>query len=74
MTTDQSSAPEPDPATSSDPLLTYDDVVRMYRVPKGTLYFWVARGLIPHVRLGPRSVRFQPEALRRWLEHREGGR
>jgi excisionase family DNA binding protein len=48
--------------------MTYAEVAAELHVKRGTLWFWVSRGLIPHVRLGPRTVRFRREDLRRWLE------
>ncbi len=53
-----------------DELVGYDQVEAEWKVPRGTLYYWVARGKIPHVRLGPRSVRFRRHELRHWLESR----
>lgn len=51
-------------------MLTYDDLVTWWNVPVGTIYSWVARGEIPHVRLADRSVRFEREVLEAWLEER----
>jgi len=53
-----------------DRLLTYDEVSEEFSVPKGTLFWWVARRAIPHVRLGPRSVRFRRPDLEQWLQAR----
>lgn len=53
-----------------DELVGYDQIEAEWKVPRGTLYYWVARGKIPHVRLGPRSVRFRRHELRHWLESR----
>ena len=39
-------------------------------VPIGTVRAWVARRQIPHLRLGPRLVRFDLADLRRWLDER----
>lgn len=52
------------------PLLTYRDVARRLGVPVGTVHYWVCRNAIPHVRLGPRSVRFRPAEIERWLDER----
>ncbi len=51
-------------------MMTYDDLVTWWNVPIGTVYSWVARGEIPHVRLADRSVRFEREVLEAWLEER----
>jgi excisionase family DNA binding protein len=36
----------------------------------GTLYCLVAQSRIPHVRLGPRLVRFSRTALQAWIAER----
>lgn len=62
---------DPDtPEQSDEPLLTYAQVQAEFSVPRGTLHFWVHNRCIPHVRLGPRTVRFRREDLRRWLDAR----
>ena len=33
-----------------------------------TLYQWVAAGRVPVVRLSPRTIRFDPEALQAWID------
>ena len=48
-------------------LLTYDDAAKLLSLPKGTLYWWVQHKRIPHVRLGPRTVRFERSALEEWI-------
>jgi excisionase family DNA binding protein len=48
-------------------MLNYADAARMIGVPIGTLYSWVGRRQIPHVRLGPRLVRFQRSQLDAWF-------
>jgi excisionase family DNA binding protein len=51
-------------------MLGYHDAAAMLGVPVGTVYAWVARRRIPHVRLGPRLVRFRRAELERWIEAR----
>ncbi|MBX3217127.1 MAG: helix-turn-helix domain-containing protein [Labilithrix sp.] len=51
-------------------MLTYQQTSKFLNVPVGTLYDWVHRKVVPHVRLGPRLVRFPLSALVRWLEAR----
>ncbi|MBI3183142.1 MAG: helix-turn-helix domain-containing protein [Myxococcales bacterium] len=48
-------------------MLNYADAARMIGVPVGTLYSWVGRQQIPHVRLGPRLVRFRRAEIDAWL-------
>jgi excisionase family DNA binding protein len=51
-------------------MLTYKELASWWSVPLGTIYSWVSRGRIPHVRLADRSVRFEREALEEWLAER----
>lgn len=52
----------------TDPdVLTVPDVVRLLRIGRDAVYAGVARGTIPHRRIG-RAIRFSRAALMRWLE------
>ncbi len=51
-------------------LLTYQEASSRLAVPVDTLYGWVSEGRIPHVRLGPRTVRFETAELDAWLDER----
>lgn len=62
--------PDTPSTTSDEKLLTYDQVATEFSIPRGTLFYWVARQVIPFIRLGPRTVRFRRADLRRWLESR----
>lgn len=55
----------PPPATSD--LLDYAQAARRLGVPVGTLRSLVSRHQIPHVRLSPRIVRFDPDELASWI-------
>ena len=48
-------------------LLTYQQVADRYGFKLGTLACWVARKQIPHKRLSPRMVKFDPAELDAWL-------
>ena len=48
-------------------LVTAKGAGEILGVQISTVYAWVEQGRLPHVRLG-RAVRFDPEALRRWIE------
>lgn len=48
-------------------MLSYVEASRMLGVPVGTLYFWVSRRRIPHVRLGKRLVRFRRAEIDAWI-------
>jgi excisionase family DNA binding protein len=50
--------------------LTYRETAEYLGVAVGTIYSMVARGQIPHVRLGPRLVRFPRAELDAWLAAR----
>jgi excisionase family DNA binding protein len=50
--------------------LSYTEAAALTGLPLGTLYALVAQRRIPHVRLGPRLVRFSRTQLEAWLsEH-----
>lgn len=51
-------------------LLTYDQVSQRFQIKKGTLAWMVHTRAIPHIRLGPRQVRFCEAELERWLRER----
>jgi excisionase family DNA binding protein len=44
-----------------------DELAKGLKVAQGTVYAWVDRGLIPHIRL-ERCIRFDPAEIREWLE------
>ena len=51
----------------SSPLLTYTEAAALLAMTRGALRAAVARGAIPHVRLGNRTVRFDRDELVAWL-------
>jgi excisionase family DNA binding protein len=51
-------------------LMTYDEASQWLGLPKGTLYAWVHDGLVPHVRLGRRTVRFRVKDLELFVAER----
>lgn len=59
----------PPEGVDASPLLhTYQQLAVLTGIPISTLYTLVERRLIPHVRLGPRTVRFEPDAIEAWIE------
>jgi excisionase family DNA binding protein len=48
--------------------LTYADVARRLGLPVGSLYGKVKRGEIPHLRFGPRTIRFDASEIERWVK------
>lgn len=51
-------------------LMRYETAAAMLGVPISTLYCWVSRRQIPHIRLSRRMVLFKQEELERWLAER----
>lgn len=45
----------------------YADAADLLNVPKSTLYTWVHRRVVPHIRLGARVVRFDARELQAWI-------
>jgi excisionase family DNA binding protein len=48
-------------------LMTYDELCARYGFKRGTVYSMVHEGRIPHIRLGPRFVRFEVSAIDAWI-------
>ena len=63
------------PFGSGEPgdLVGYTEAAAILGVPVGTLYAWVHHRRVPHVRLGPRLVKFSRVGLVRWLAERAVG-
>jgi excisionase family DNA binding protein len=51
-------------------LISYDDAAALLGLARGTLASMVHRRQIPHVRMGPRLVRFDQEELVAWWNER----
>jgi hypothetical protein len=71
-------APPAAPAATGDApedtLWTYAQLAARTHIPVSTWRWRVAQGLVPHVRLGPRTVRFAPRAIMAYLAaHARGG-
>ena len=54
-------------------LLTYEEVSARLSVKPTLVVKWVERKLIPHIRLGARTVRFREDEIETWLEARSVG-
>jgi excisionase family DNA binding protein len=48
-------------------LIKPDELARGLKVAPQTIYVWVERGLIPHIRL-EKCIRFDPAEIKEWLE------
>jgi excisionase family DNA binding protein len=51
-------------------LLGYEQLSQRLGIKLGTLYSWVSRNKIPHIRLSGKLVRFDPVVIDRWLADR----
>jgi excisionase family DNA binding protein len=47
--------------------MTAEEVADLLRIPKARAYELAREGLIPHLRLGTRQVRFNADALEEWI-------
>ena len=52
----------------SEKLLTADEVAAVLNVSRKSVYKWAEAGRLPFIRLGGRVVRFDPEAVRQFIE------
>jgi len=59
------------PHNDPQPLLTADEVGRLLRVKRRTVYDLVRNQGLPAVRLGVRCLRFRRDAVEAWLEARQ---
>lgn len=48
-------------------LFTVESIASKLQVSELTVYRWVKGGLIPHIRLGKGSIRFEEETIREWI-------
>jgi len=53
-------------------LITPEDLAPALSVARVTVYSWVRRQAIPHLKLEG-SIRFEPEAIKKWLEGKKMG-
>ncbi len=51
-------------------VITLEELAVIFRLAPQTIRNWVARGKIPHVRIGRRYF-FQKRSLKRWLNQKE---
>ena len=59
-------------ATMAHQLMTYKDLSEWLRLDPATISHMVSRKEIPHIRLGPRSVRFIESEIKEWIEFQRG--
>jgi len=51
-------------------LLTIEEVSRLLKVKKSTIYHWTSAGFVPHTKVG-RFIRFRTSEIERWLQERK---
>ena len=49
-------------------LITVNELCERYGLCHGTIYSYVYRKKIPHIRLGNRMLRFDPEIIEAWIK------
>jgi len=54
-----------------DEMLDYNQLAEEFNIKKGTLHCWVHQHKIPHVRLGPRFVRFRRSEIEAWMREKD---
>jgi excisionase family DNA binding protein len=64
----------PDSPLLAEPLLDANEAARLLHVPRSTLYELVRSRGLPHVRIGPRGLRFTRADLARWISENSYGR
>lgn len=52
----------------SEELLTPAEVATMLQFSRQTVYGWLKSGKLPHIKLGPRTIRIYRHELDRFLE------
>lgn len=55
---------------ASGDLIAPEELAAGLRVARVTVYSWVRRGAIPHLKIEG-SVRFEPERIKKWLESKQ---
>ncbi|MFC1971872.1 helix-turn-helix domain-containing protein [Chloroflexota bacterium] len=53
-----------------NPILRADEVRRLLKIGKNTLYNWCEQGIIPHKHAG-RIILFSKKSIQEWLENRD---
>jgi len=50
--------------------LTAEELGRLLKVKKSTIYHWTSAGFVPHVKVG-RFIRFRVSDIEQWLRQRK---
>jgi excisionase family DNA binding protein len=51
-------------------LIGYKEIAEMMGMPIGTIYAWVCRKEIPHIRISAKLVRFDLDEIQKWIEEK----
>jgi len=49
-------------------LLTPEEVAKLLKISKRTVYYWIDRKLINHIRINHKVVRFRPEDIEEFIQ------
>jgi len=55
-------------ALPTKPLMTVKQVAELFQVSTHCIYKWVESGKLPHVKLGGYNLRFDPEAIEKFIQ------
>jgi len=62
-----------DTQKSVQDLMTINEVAKYLNFKPRTIHNWVQKNLIPHYRLGRKTIRFDMETIDEWLETKRQG-
>jgi len=48
-------------------LLTIEEVAKILKVNKRTLYYWIERGMIDYIKINRKTIRFRPKDIEEFL-------
>ena len=51
-------------------LLTPEEVARIIKINKRTLYYWIEKNLIPHIWINRKTIRFRAQDVEEFLNSR----
>ncbi len=54
----------------NDEILTIEDVTKITKYKKNTIYCMVSKGEIPHFKASPKALRFNKTEILRWMENK----
>lgn len=49
-------------------LLTPEEVAKILKVDKRTIYYWIERKTLPHVRINRKVIRFRPVDIEEFIQ------